>query len=140
PGSSPADTDAPGRAPSSSATWRGRAPHAAGDLRADLTALPEHAPDGRLDPRVVARRLDEVLPAGRALVHDGGQFIGWMAQHARTGHPSELIMVGTALQTIGLGSASAVGAAHARPERTTVLVTGDGGGQMGLADLPTFLT
>lgn len=132
-------TGAPAAAPSSSGTWRARAPHAAGDLRADLSGLPDHAPDGRLDPRVVARRLADLLPDDRALVHDGGQFIGWMAQHALTRHPGELIMVGTALQTIGLGSASAVGAARARPERTTVLVTGDGGGQMGLADLPTFL-
>ena len=126
--------------PSSSATWRDAAPHAAGDLRMDVTALSELAADGRLDPRVVARRLDELLPAGRALVHDGGQFIGWMPQHARIGDPGELLLVGTALQTIGLGSASAVGAARARPERTTVLVMGDGGGQMGLADLVTFVT
>ena len=87
----------------------------------------------------MARRLDELLPADRALVHDGGQFIGWMPQHARVGDPTELVLVGTALQTIGLGSASAVGAARARPDRTTVLVTGDGGGAMGLADLVTFL-
>ncbi len=128
-------------APGSSAgrTWRQLAPYAAGDLRADLSAVPEHAPDGRLDPRLVARRLDELLPPDRALVHDGGQFVGWMPQHARVTEPSQLILVGTALQTIGLGSASAVGAAHARPERTTVLVTGDGGGVMALADLVTFV-
>lgn len=121
-------------------TWRDRAQHAAGDLRPDLAALPETAEDGRLDPRKVARRLDELLPPDRALVHDGGQFVGWMPQHARVTDPSALILVGTALQTIGLGSASAVGAARARPERTTVLVSGDGGGTMGLADLVTFLT
>ncbi|HLS24964.1 MAG TPA: thiamine pyrophosphate-dependent enzyme, partial [Beutenbergiaceae bacterium] len=125
---------------SSSTTWRDRAPHAAGDLRIDISALPEITEDGRLDPRVVARRLDELLPSHRALVHDGGQFIGWMPQHARIDHPSELLLVGTALQTIGLGSASAVGAARARPDRTTVLVTGDGGGLMGLADLATFVS
>src|SRR5690625_7262131 len=130
-----------GRLPaSSSTTWRDRAPHAAGDLRMDISTLPEQAEDGRLDPRVVARRLDELLPSRRGLVHDGGQFIGWMPQHARIDHPSELLLVGTALQTIGLGSASAVGAARARPDRTTVLVTGDGGGLMGLADLATFVS
>lgn len=120
-------------------SWRERAPHAAGDLRADLTALPELAEDGRLDPRHVARRLDELLPPERTLVPDGGQFIGWMPQHARIADPTGLLLVGTAFQAIGLGSAAAVGAARALPDRTTVLVTGDGGGQMALADLVTFV-
>ena len=125
---------------SARATWRDRAPHAAGDLRADLTDLPEHAADGRLDPRLVARRLDELLPPDRVLVPDGGHFLGWLAQHARITEPTGLVLVGTAYQTIGLGSAAAVGAARARPDRTTVLVMGDGGGTMGLADLVTFVT
>ena len=133
------DDDGTSAAPAGG-TWRDRAPHAAEDLRPDLTGIPEHAPDGRLDPRLVARRLDDLLPPGRALVHDGGQFVGWMPQHARIGHPSELILVGTAFQSIGLGSSSAVGAATARPHRTTVLVTGDGGGLMALPDLVTFVT
>ena len=127
-------TDSPG------GSWRARAPHAAGDLRADLTGVPEHAADGRLDPRLVARRLDELLPPDRVLVPDGGQFLGWLPQHARITEPTGLVLVGTAYQTIGLGSAAAVGAARARPDRTTVLVMGDGGGTMGLADLVTFVT
>src|SRR5690606_16864488 len=76
----------------------------------------------------------------RAVVPDGGQFIGWMPQHARLSDPSAFVLVGTALQTIGLGSAAAVGAARARPDRPTVLVMGDGGGTMGLADLVTFVS
>jgi acetolactate synthase I/II/III large subunit len=47
--------------------------------------------------------------------------------------------VGTAFQSIGLGFASAPGVSIARPDRTTVLFTGDGGGLMGLADFETFL-
>ena len=131
------DDDAPSPA---RRTWRERAPHAAQDLRADLSGLPELAEDGRLDPRLVARRLDELLPPDRAVVPDGGQFIGWMPQHARLSDPSAFVLVGTALQTIGLGSAAAVGAARARPDRPTVLVMGDGGGTMGLADLVTFVS
>jgi acetolactate synthase-1/2/3 large subunit len=50
-----------------------------------------------------------------------------------------MVLVGTAFQTIGLGFGSAAGVSAARPERTTVFVTGDGGGLMGLADFETFL-
>ena len=48
-------------------------------------------------------------------------------------------MVGTALQTIGLGFASGVGAAVAAPDSTIVLATGDGGGLMALSDLQSFI-
>jgi thiamine pyrophosphate-dependent acetolactate synthase large subunit-like protein len=50
-----------------------------------------------------------------------------------------MVLVGTAFQSIGLGFGSAAGVSVARPERTTVLVSGDGGGLMGLADFETFL-
>ena len=49
--------------------------------------------------------------------------------------PDRMIMVGTAFQSIGLGWPSVVGAARARPDPVIVLVTGDGGGLMALADL-----
>jgi thiamine pyrophosphate-dependent acetolactate synthase large subunit-like protein len=48
--------------------------------------------------------------------------------------------VGTAYQTIGLGLASAVGAARAVEEgRTLVLASGDGGFLMGLSDLESLV-
>ena len=42
-----------------------------------------------------------------------------------------------AFQSIGLGLATAIGAAVARPDRLTVAALGDGGTLMGLADLET---
>jgi acetolactate synthase I/II/III large subunit len=110
------------------------------------TAIPQHrpegddlAPDGRLDPRSLTRRLDELLPADRTLVQDGGHFIGWGPTYLRIPAPDRLLMVGTAFQTIGLGTASAVGAGRAVPESTIVLCTGDGGLLMGLADLESVV-
>ncbi|WP_371130937.1 thiamine pyrophosphate-binding protein [Arthrobacter sp. SDTb3-6] len=97
----------------------------------------EFAPDGRLNPRAVATLLDAVLPEERTIVQDGGHFIGWAPMYCAVPDPQALMMVGTAFQTIGLGLPSAVGAAAARPERLTVLVSGDGGALMGLADLDT---
>jgi len=98
---------------------------------------PELAPDGRLNPHAVARLLDSVLPAERTIVQDGGHFCGWMPMYCQVPDPDGLMMVGTAFQTIGLGLPAAVGAAAARPDRTTVLVSGDGGALMALADLET---
>lgn len=97
------------------------------------------APDGRLDPRSLMRRLDVILPADRVIVQDGGHFIGWAPTYLRVPAPDRLVMVGTAFQTIGLGLPSAVGAGRARPESTIVLSSGDGGALMGLADLETVV-
>jgi thiamine pyrophosphate-dependent acetolactate synthase large subunit-like protein len=93
------------------------------------------AADGKLDPRSVAAALNTILPKDRVVVQDGGHFIGWAPMYWDISGPHALHMVGTAYQTIGLGLASAVGAAAAAPTATTVLVTGDGGLLMALADL-----
>ena len=45
-----------------------------------------------------------------------------------------------AFQSIGLGLASAIGAAVARPDRLTVAALGDGGFLMALAELATVRT
>ncbi|HET8952936.1 MAG TPA: thiamine pyrophosphate-binding protein [Solirubrobacteraceae bacterium] len=93
------------------------------------------ATDGRLDPRTVAARLGELLPADRVVVSDGGHFIGWANTYWPVASPDRMIMVGTAFQSIGLGFPSVPGAAAANPDAAIVLTTGDGGGLMALADL-----
>ena len=97
-------------------------------------------PDGRLDPRSLATALDAVLPERRTVVQDGGHFVGWAPMYWRIPRPQDLVMVGTAYQTIGLGLASAVGAARAVEDgRTLVLASGDGGFLMGLSDLESLI-
>lgn len=96
--------------------------------------------DGRLDPRALATALDAVLPERRTVVQDGGHFLGWAPMYWRIPRPQDLVMVGTAFQSIGLGLASAVGAARAVEDgRTLVLASGDGGFLMGLADLESLI-
>ncbi|WP_343917233.1 thiamine pyrophosphate-binding protein, partial [Agrococcus citreus] len=97
------------------------------------------AADGRLDPRSLFHALERILPADRVVVSDGGHFIGWAPTHLSVADPERLVMVGTAFQTIGLGFPSAVGAGVARPESTIVLVSGDGGALMALADLDSVV-
>jgi len=111
-----------------------------------LAAGPGHdpgsaeTPDGRLDPRALATALDAVLPERRTVVQDGGHFVGWAPMYWNIPRPQDLVMVGTAFQSIGLGLASAVGAARALEDgRTLVLASGDGGFLMGLADLESLI-
>jgi thiamine pyrophosphate-dependent acetolactate synthase large subunit-like protein len=97
-------------------------------------------PDGRLDPRALATALDAVLPERRTVVQDGGHFLGWAPMYWRIPRPQDLVMVGTAFQSIGLGLASAVGAARAVDDgNTLVLAAGDGGFLMGLPDLESLV-
>ncbi|MGK3648696.1 thiamine pyrophosphate-binding protein [Pseudarthrobacter enclensis] len=96
--------------------------------------------DGRLDPRALASALDALLPERRTVVQDGGHFIGWAPMYWNIPRPQDLVMVGTAFQSIGLGLASAVGAARALEDgRTLVLASGDGGFLMGLSDLEPLI-
>ncbi|MEX5303625.1 thiamine pyrophosphate-binding protein [Kocuria sabuli] len=123
-------------------TWRGSAPEVAtaGFRSPDPVEDPaEFGPDGRLNPRAVVAALEHVLPKERSVVMDGGHFIGWAPMYLSVPDPQAMVLVGTAFQSIGLGFGSAAGVSVARPERTTVFVTGDGGGLMGLADFETFL-
>lgn len=130
---------APARSGWSGRGWREEYPEIADGSFSREIPEEEFAPDGRLNPRAVAQMLDSVLPANRTIVQDGGHFMGWMPMYCKVPDPGALMMVGTAFQTIGLGLPSAVGAAAARPERLTVLVSGDGGALMGLADLDTLV-
>ncbi|WP_164201773.1 thiamine pyrophosphate-binding protein [[Micrococcus luteus] ATCC 49442] len=116
------------------------------EARRRLASGPGHAPgsdetlDGRLDPRALATALDAVLPERRTVVQDGGHFVGWAPMYWDIPRPQDLVMVGTAYQAIGLGLASAVGAARAVEDgRTLVLVSGDGGFLMGLSDLESLI-
>ncbi|MFF2843617.1 thiamine pyrophosphate-binding protein [Paenarthrobacter sp. NPDC057981] len=126
-------------APPSSGTWRA-------DTYRRIAGGPSHHPglqetvDGRLDPRSLAIALDTVLPQRRTVVQDGGHFMGWAPMYWHIPRPQDLIMVGTAFQSIGLGLASAVGAARAMEDgRTLVLASGDGGFLMGLSDLESLI-
>ncbi|UOQ61220.1 thiamine pyrophosphate-binding protein [Leucobacter rhizosphaerae] len=114
-----------------------------GALRVRELGLAEHpdgrCADGRLDPRAVAARIGELLPAERHVTTDGGHFIGWANMFWPVASPERMVMVGTAYQTIGLGFPTVAGVAAAAPGTTVVLSTGDGGGLMALADLETAI-
>jgi thiamine pyrophosphate-dependent acetolactate synthase large subunit-like protein len=87
-----------------------------------------------IDPRSLSLALDRLLPVERTVAIDSGHFMGYPAMYWRV--PDEHAFVFTqAFQAVGLGLASAIGAAVARPDRLTVAALGDGGAMIGLADL-----
>ena len=96
----------------------------------------DEAEGGRIDPRTLSIALDDLLPAQRTVVIDSGNFMGYPSMFL--GVPDAAGFCFTqAYQSIGLGLASALGAAIARPDRLTVAALGDGGFRMSVAELTT---
>jgi acetolactate synthase I/II/III large subunit len=90
----------------------------------------------RIDPRTLSIALDDMLPADRTVAVDSGNFMGYPSMYLSV--PDENGFCFTqAYQSIGLGLASAIGVAIARPDRLTVAALGDGGALMGVSELET---
>jgi acetolactate synthase I/II/III large subunit len=96
----------------------------------------EAAAPGQIDPRTLSIALDELLPASRTLVVDSGHFMGWAPMYLAIAGDRGFIFT-QSFQSIGLGLATAIGAAVARPDRLTVAALGDGGLLMSLPELET---
>jgi thiamine pyrophosphate-dependent acetolactate synthase large subunit-like protein len=94
--------------------------------------------DTSIDPRVLTAALDEMLPTERVVAVDSGNFMGYPSAYLRV--PDEFGFCFTqAYQSIGLGLATGIGAALARPDRLPVVATGDGGFLMGISELETLV-
>ena len=89
-----------------------------------------------IDPRTLSIRLDDLLPTERTVAVDSGNFMGYPAMYLGVPDVDGLVFT-QAFQSIGLGLATAIGAAVARPDRLTVAALGDGGALMGIAELET---
>jgi thiamine pyrophosphate-dependent acetolactate synthase large subunit-like protein len=92
----------------------------------------------RIDPRTLSAALDDLLPAERTVAVDSGNFMGYPSMYLSV--PDEAAFCFTqAFQSIGLGLATAIGAAVARPDRLAVAALGDGGALMGVSELETVV-
>ncbi len=77
-----------------------------------------------------------MLPDERVVVVDGGNVNAYPGAHLRV-PDDEGYVLPLSFQSIGLGLASVIGAAVARPDRMAVLGTGDGSLLMGAVELET---
>jgi thiamine pyrophosphate-dependent acetolactate synthase large subunit-like protein len=92
--------------------------------------------DEYVDPRTMTIALDDLLPEERTVCTDSGHFLGYPAMYLEV--PDERGFVfPNAFQSVGLGLASGIGAAVARPERLSIAAVGDGGALMALGELET---
>ncbi|MEU4291583.1 thiamine pyrophosphate-binding protein [Kribbella sp. NPDC026596] len=90
----------------------------------------------RIDPRTLSIALDDLLPAERVVAVDSGNFMGYPSAYLSVPDENGLCFT-QAFQSIGLGLATAIGAALAQPDRLPVAALGDGGALMSAAELDT---
>ena len=110
----------------------------AGEARWRDVPYDDESDDGRIDPRTLTVALDDLLPAERIVAVDSGNFMGYPSMFLSVPDADGFCFT-QAYQSIGLGLASAVGSAIARPDRLTVAALGDGGALMGISELETVV-
>src|SRR5439155_9151615 len=93
--------------------------------------------DGRIDPRALTVALHGLLPEERTLAVDSGHFLGWPPMYMDVPDGGSFVFT-QSFMSIGLGLATGIGAAIARPDRLTVIALGDGGALMSLPELETL--
>jgi len=98
----------------------------------------ENSTGERIDARTLSIALDDLLPEERIVSIDSGNFMGYPSMYLSV--PDEWGFCFTqAFQSIGLGLATAIGAALAQPDRLPVAALGDGGGLMSIAEMETVV-
>ncbi|KJS88948.1 MAG: hypothetical protein JM58_00045 [Peptococcaceae bacterium BICA1-8] len=126
-----------------------------GDLKNILREMIQHLSVGTSKPRSidyphhnvqieeglnvpwVLRSLKRLAPQDLIITTDVGQHQMWTAQHYAFNRPRTLISSG-GLGTMGYGIPAALGAQLAQPDKTVVVITGDGSFQMGMPELGTI--
>lgn len=97
----------------------------------------DNGDDTHVDPRTLTIALDDLLPAERVVAVDSGDFMGYPSMFLTVPDHRGFCLT-QSFQSIGLGLASAIGAALAAPGRLPVAACGDGGFLMGIAELETI--
>lgn len=91
---------------------------------------------GLVDPRLLCSALNAILPEQRSLVIDAGHFLEFPCRSIAVPDVQAFNFT-VHFGCVGLGLATAIGAAVGRPERRAVAVLGDGGLMMSLNEIET---
>lgn len=89
-----------------------------------------------IDMRTALIHLDARLPSERIVVTDAGRFCRAAWKYLRNDGPMSFFPV-IGFGSVGLGTAAAIGASLGRPDVMTVVVVGDGGAMMAIAEFNT---
>src|SRR5690606_8846346 len=89
------------------------------------------------DPISIIKGLSSFCSDDTILVTDVGQHQLWAGKYFEINRPRTFISSG-GLGTMGYGLPAAIGAKIANPDREVLLITGDGGFQMSMAELATI--
>jgi thiamine pyrophosphate-dependent acetolactate synthase large subunit-like protein len=89
-----------------------------------------------IDPRVLMRELDSIIPPDRIVALDSGNQVRFALRQFGVERPEDFVQ-STDGGSIGLGVGFAMGAAAANPGRLVVLAVGDAALMMALGDLET---
>ncbi|MFY2510074.1 acetolactate synthase 2 catalytic subunit [Vibrio pectenicida] len=83
------------------------------------------------------KQLSDMMPDSSIVSTDVGQHQMWAAQHIQPREPQNFI-TSAGLGTMGFGLPAAMGAAVARPDDQSILITGDGSFMMNIQELGTL--
>ncbi|MDN3608605.1 acetolactate synthase 2 catalytic subunit [Vibrio ostreicida] len=83
------------------------------------------------------KQLSDMMPDSSIISTDVGQHQMWAAQHIQPREPQNFI-TSAGLGTMGFGLPAAMGAAVARPNDQSILITGDGSFMMNIQELGTL--
>ncbi|MHA2940182.1 acetolactate synthase 2 catalytic subunit [Vibrio sp. RC27] len=86
---------------------------------------------------LMLKQLSDMMPDSSVVSTDVGQHQMWAAQHIQPREPQNFI-TSAGLGTMGFGLPAALGAAKARPDDQSILISGDGSFMMNVQELATL--
>lgn len=105
-------------------------------LRSEFKWSYDHPGESIFAP-LLLKQLSDMMPDTTMVSTDVGQHQMWSAQHIQPREPENFIS-SAGLGTMGFGLPAAMGAAVARPDDQSVLITGDGSFMMNIQELGTL--
>ncbi|MEB3194870.1 MAG: thiamine pyrophosphate-binding protein [Cyanobacteriota bacterium] len=106
-------------------------------LRSQFPAAREYvAEPGQVNPVCLLQELSALMSGPCQYITDVGQHQMWAAQSLAFAREDRFLTSG-GMGAMGFGLPAAIGAALARPDATTVLISGDGGFQVNIQELET---